>query len=283
MARILVIEDNPANLELMSYLLSVNGHDIVTATDGEEGLKLASSSPPVDLIICDVHLPVVDGYEVARRLKTDAELRSIPLVAVTALAMVGDKEKVLETGFDSYIPKPINPREFAAQVQSFLPDRKAGAPPFRPIPAVTITPAVQKTSAARAVRILVVDNTPANRELARATLEPHGYRITAVASVNEARARLEAEQFDLILSDLHMPGDSGLQLLEMVRDDPRWQGMPFVLTSSSVWGECDRERSRVLKVDSFVIRPVSPQKILDAVTSSLSKAKETERGNHPGC
>src|SRR5437660_1050475 len=98
-ARILVIEDNKANLDLMTYLLQAFGHTPLTAQDGEEGLEAVRREVP-DLIICDVQLPKMDGYEVARWLKSHPTLRTIPLVAVTALAMVGDRDKMLTAGFD---------------------------------------------------------------------------------------------------------------------------------------------------------------------------------------
>src|SRR5262245_9928300 len=101
-ARVLIIEDNAGNLELMTYLLSAFGHTIIGAEDGDAGLKAARQDPP-DLIICDVQLPGMDGYEVARWLKSDSQLRTIPLVAVTALAMVGDRDRVLAAGFDGYL------------------------------------------------------------------------------------------------------------------------------------------------------------------------------------
>lgn len=119
MARLLVIEDNPDNLELMTYLLRAFGHQVLTAGDGADGLRVARREA-LDLIVCDVHLPKMDGYEVARQLKADPALRRIPLLAVTALAMVGDRDKVLAAGFDGYLAKPIDPQEFAQQVASYL-------------------------------------------------------------------------------------------------------------------------------------------------------------------
>jgi two-component system cell cycle response regulator len=116
--KILIIEDNPANLELMTYLLRSFGHSVVSAREGAEGLELARREL-VDIIICDVHLPNVDGYEVAQRLKQHPVLCRIPLVAVTAMAMVGDRDKVLAAGFDGYIDKPINPQLFVSQVEAF--------------------------------------------------------------------------------------------------------------------------------------------------------------------
>ncbi|MBI5508651.1 MAG: response regulator [Deltaproteobacteria bacterium] len=117
--RILVIEDNPPSLELMKYLLKAFGYTVVSASDGVEGIELARREA-LDLIICDIHLPRLDGYEVAKRLKGHPALCQIPLVAVTALAMVGDRDKILAAGFDGYIDKPIDPEKFIKHVQSFV-------------------------------------------------------------------------------------------------------------------------------------------------------------------
>jgi CheY-like chemotaxis protein len=121
--RILVIEDNAANLELMTYLLSAFGQSTVVARDGEEGGAEALRSVP-DLVLCDLALPGVDGYEVVRRLKSEQTLAAVPIVAVTASAMVGDREKVIRAGFDGYISKPINPEGFVAEVVSYLSGKK---------------------------------------------------------------------------------------------------------------------------------------------------------------
>ncbi|NTV63059.1 MAG: response regulator [Oscillochloris sp.] len=119
MARILLIEDNAANLELMTYILDAFGHQVRFAHDGIEGLAAVAANPP-DVIICDVQLPRLDGFAVAHHLKSDASLRRIPLVAVTALAMVGDRDRILAAGFDGYIAKPIEPEHFVRQVELFL-------------------------------------------------------------------------------------------------------------------------------------------------------------------
>lgn len=282
MARILLIEDNAANLELMRYLLHASGHDIFTAEDGEAGLAQAATQPLADIIVCDVHLPRLDGYEVAHRLKADATLCRIPLVAVTALAMVGDKEKVLAAGFDGYIPKPINPREFARQVQAFLAGSAAGLPPIQSAVAAPAMPTLPKAGATRGARILVVDDSLANRDLARATLEPYGYRVTAVSRVAEARACIEQDAFDLILSDVHMPDDSGLHLLATIRGDPRWRQLPFLLISSTSWGTRERKRGLSLGADRFLIRPINPQKLVNEVAACLSAVKEVDCGKHTG-
>jgi two-component system cell cycle response regulator len=122
MARVLVIEDNAANLELMTYLLRAFGHTALTAREAYEGLEIAQRERP-DIIVCDIQLPDIEGYEVARQLKSNADLRNIPLIAVTALAMVGDRDRILATGFNGYISKPIVPETFVPQLEAFISSR----------------------------------------------------------------------------------------------------------------------------------------------------------------
>ena len=118
-ARILVIEDNPTNLELITYLLNAFGHTTIAARDGEEGVEAALRSNP-DLILCDIAMPKLDGYGVARRLRAESTLNGVPLIAVTASAMVGDRDRVVTSGFDGYISKPITPETFVAEVEAYL-------------------------------------------------------------------------------------------------------------------------------------------------------------------
>src|SRR5689334_20014364 len=99
--RVLVIEDNVANLELMMYLLEAFGHTTIGARDGREGIDTALRELP-DLILCDIQLPGADGYEVAASLRDNKRTSSIPRVAITAFAMAGDREKVLSAGFNGY-------------------------------------------------------------------------------------------------------------------------------------------------------------------------------------
>jgi CheY-like chemotaxis protein len=116
-------------MELMTYLVQAFGHTFTTAETGELGLEAARRDKP-DLIICDIQLPGIDGCEVARRLKADPALAAIPLVAVTSLAMVGDREKVLAAGFNGYLSKPIEPETFVKTIEDFLPpaQRNGGVP-----------------------------------------------------------------------------------------------------------------------------------------------------------
>ena len=120
MARILIIEDNEANLELAQYLLEHGGHKVLLATDGQMGVSVARRERP-ELIICDLQMPVLDGYGVLEQLKRDAAMVGTPIIAVTAFSMSGDEEKVRMAGFDGYFTKPIEPQTFVRQIEAFLP------------------------------------------------------------------------------------------------------------------------------------------------------------------
>lgn len=117
--RILVIEDNKQNLYLATFLLEKNGYEVLAAQDGQEGIDKACRERP-DLIVLDMELPIIDGYEVARRLKKMPECKAIPIVAVTSFAMVGDREKILAAGCQAYIEKPINPETFVQEIERYL-------------------------------------------------------------------------------------------------------------------------------------------------------------------
>ena len=125
MATILVVEDNPANLELVAFLLESAGHVVISAPDAEAGLTLARSEQPA-LILMDIQLPGMDGLVATGLLKADEATRGIPVIALTALAMKGDEERIRAAGCDGYIAKPLAYKEFLATVSSHLENRVRG-------------------------------------------------------------------------------------------------------------------------------------------------------------
>jgi two-component system cell cycle response regulator DivK len=120
--KILVVEDNQDNREMVVKVLKFNGYQVVEAVDGEEAIEKAKAEDP-DLILLDIFLPKMDGYEATRRLKGDTSLRNIPIIALTAHAMKGSMEEALAVGCDGYISKPIDVRELPKQIQHFLKPR----------------------------------------------------------------------------------------------------------------------------------------------------------------
>ena len=119
MARVLVIEDNPSNMTLATFLLNSAGHTVISATDAEAGVMLARTQQP-ELILMDIQLPGMDGLEAIRRLRADPEFRTLPIIALTALAMPGDRERCLAAGATDYVTKPISLKRLAAMIDENL-------------------------------------------------------------------------------------------------------------------------------------------------------------------
>ena len=117
--RILIVDDNPTNMKLVAYLVRANGYDVATASDAESALVAIKEHKP-RLILMDVQLPGIDGLELTRRLKADAETRDILIVAVTAYAMKGDQERALAAGCDDYVTKPIDTRALPGTIARLL-------------------------------------------------------------------------------------------------------------------------------------------------------------------
>lgn len=265
--RVLIIEDHHTNLELMCYLLTAFGYLPLTATDGASGVESVRREVP-DLVICDIHLPKMDGYQVAQHLKSDALCREIPIVAVTALAMVGDHDKILKAGFDGYITKPIDPETFVSQIETFL----RPAQRMKPMPIIKSgnTESVQD-NVPKTATLLVVDNTKVNLDLLVSTLEPSGYAVILAISVHDGFKSAKASPPDMIVSDMHMPNQDGLDFLKMVKADADLCNIPFVFLTSSVWGEDERTAAVAMGATRFLVRPIEPRALLAEIAACLKE------------
>lgn len=268
-ARILIIEDNEANLDLMVYLLTAFGYASVVARDGKAGYEAAIREEP-DLIICDLQLPGLDGYQIASLLKNNTLVGATPIIAVTAFAMVGDRDKVLAAGFDGYIPKPITPETFVAQVESFLrPDQCSGLARSASASEPNHSPPLFNRET-----ILVVDDSLINLDLARNILEPHGYEVKVARDVKEALTLARQAPPDLMLSDIHMLEGSGFDFIKTVKADPQLTDIPFVFITSTYIDSENRVKGMALGAARFLVRPIEPQVLLDEIQSCLRERKE---------
>ncbi|SEN99626.1 PAS domain S-box-containing protein/diguanylate cyclase (GGDEF) domain-containing protein [Duganella sp. CF517] len=252
-ARILIIEDNATNMELMVYLLRAFGYTPLSAVDGEAGVAAALRELP-DLIICDVHLPKLDGYGVVAALKGDATVRHIPTLAVTALAMVGDRERLLAAGFDGYIGKPIEPDTFVAQIESFL-DGEMSTPPKNDI-----------------ATILIVDDHVLNREFLMTLLGYGGHRLLEASNGAEGLKMVLAERPDLVISDILMPNMDGYEFVTRMHGNPETANVPVIFYTATY-----REREAMAVAQSCGVRwvlpkPSDPDVILRTVHEALGLA-----------
>lgn len=203
MARILIIEDNQPNRELMVYLLAAFGHQPLAAVDGEQGLALARAELP-DLILCDIQLPGLDGYGVLLALRALPATRAIPVLASSALAPGELGETTRLAGFDGCLSKTCEPEALLAALQAHLPPELRTAAPAAPATAPAGAPARTPAAppavgAGAAARLLLLDTAPFNGGLLATILGHFGYSLTVVD--NAASAAAAHGPFDLLLCD----------------------------------------------------------------------------------
>lgn len=271
MAKILIVEDNKESLDLMTYLLDHCGHSIITASDGEEAIEKAKQHRP-DLIICDIQLPKLNGYEIAKILKNDKLLKHVPLVSVTAYAMVGDRNKVRDSGFDAYISKPIDLVQFVVQIDSLLPAE------LRSNKSINLQPNPSTISAKKQDRIyckaLLVDDFSASRELYKILLESIGVEVTAVSNVNEALSYLQKQVPDFILSEFHLPDNGGLAFLKLVRNNVAWKSIAFIFMSTTHPDKNEMQEMKILNVTRFILSPIDTSAFFNIIKSIMSMIKD---------
>src|SRR5262249_30891572 len=242
MTRILLVEDNQLNREMFARRLERKGFQVVTAGNGQEAVNLARSER-LDLILMDRSLPIRDGGEATRRLKKDEGTRALPIIALTAHAMVGDREKALAAGCEEYETKPVDLPRLMAKIEKLAGPRSAAQnkqPPQAPSLLTRPTPSAAETArpaappSADAPLILVVDDNQLNRDLLSRRLEREGFRVALANDGREAVARVEQQHFDLVLLDVMMPQLNGIEVLQHIRRSFSMLELPvLILTAKS--------------------------------------------------
>ncbi len=245
---ILLVEDNPQNAYLATYLLERAGHRVVAVADGATALRQVAALAP-DLILLDVQLPDMDGFAVLSALRALPACAATPVVAVTALALAGDRERILQGGFTGYIEKPIDPQTFVAEVDRFLVARPA--------------------SGARTV--VVADDNAKNRYFMRAVLEGAGFEVLEAEDGVVALELARAHQPRALVTDLLMPTVDGFQLIRQCRADPRTAAVPIVVYTATYTTQEDAELVRDLGATRFLVKPAEPAALVRAVQEALAE------------
>src|SRR5213593_152254 len=229
MARILVVEDSPDIRVLIRMLLEGAGHEVTTAADGREGVEATRRERP-DLVIMDLSLPLLSGWEATRQIKSDPATASTIVLAVTAHAMHGDRERALAAGCDGFLAKPIDEETFAATIASSLGRRETGA---------AAPPAPFFESGEEKARILGVDDQPEVAALLQADLETDGHTVVSAAGTAQAISLFQQDgRFDLAIVDVMLGSESGYDLAgELIAISPDY--LPVLLVTAGV---IDRER-----------------------------------------
>jgi two-component system cell cycle response regulator len=261
MTKILIIEDNKDNLQLMVYLLTKNGYSVMTAMDGQKGIECAKKDLP-DLILCDIQMPILDGFQVLKALQKDEKLKTTPIIAVTAYAMVGDREKILAAGFNAYIPKPIDPDLFVKEIEQQLPKNLRSEEKIEVAP--TLQTPQKKQNIMRGMALVIDDNFE-NRELSKNLLESIGFQVKTASNTQKGFEILQTEKPALILSDFHMPDMTGLDFLKLIRKNSEWKTLPFVMVSSTIPTKQQIEEIEQLNSKGFIARPIDPAEFLKII------------------
>ena len=211
--KILIVEDNPANLKLVTHVLEAAGHEVLQAGTAEVALDIIKKTP-ADLVLTDIMLPGMDGLSLSRKLKLDAATANIPIVAMTANASC-DLPLARDAGCDSFIRKPIDTRGLAAQLIEVLHSSEATQ-------RFTSHRTPEKAAAEHStpVQILVVEDDPASLRLAGAVLMASGYLVSVATSATQAFASVRANPPDLIVLDLNLPGTDGLETARALKQNP---------------------------------------------------------------
>lgn len=248
---ILVIEDNDRNRKLVNDVLENAGFRVLVARTGAEGIVQAREHQP-DLILLDVGLPDDDGVIVLGKLRGDPDVPSVPVVAVTAYAMSGDRENLLRSGFDGYIAKPIDVRTFAMEVAGYL-----GTSPTT----TTTTNDVEPSD----VSILVVDDTPANVRLLEEMLVARNYGVLVATTGAEALDAVRRHRPDLVLLDVQLPDFDGFEVCRQLRADRTTATLPVVMVTASV----GQERVKALQcgADDFLSKPFDQAELFARIAS----------------
>lgn len=229
LSTILIVDDIPDNLRLLSTLLTQQGYEVSKARNGQMALQAAKSALP-DLILLDINMPDIDGYEVCKLLKADAKTKQIPVIFLSALDDSWDKTKAFHVGGAGYVTKPFKGEEVLVRVENQLAlARKRSLQP--PQNAPLILPDVEHDDANRG-NILIVDDAPNNLRLLSTILTQQGYEVGKALNGKIALKSVQVSPPDLILLDINMPEMDGYEVCEQLKLDEKTRKIPVIFISA---------------------------------------------------
>jgi two-component system cell cycle response regulator len=276
---VLVVDDNPINLDLLSGMLLDRGYRVRIATSGKRALAAAAASPP-ELVMLDITMPEMDGYEVCRRLKSGPATHHIPVVMVTALDQPADRVRGLEAGADDFLTKPVTDVALVSRVRS-LARLKMVTDELRMRAVTSKEIGIQSpereaiAETGRQGRILIVDDRQSSYERLVSTLQAE-HTVDVETEPNDALFHAAEGNYDVLIVSLGLRNFDGLRLCSQVRSLERTRGIP-ILAVSEADNNARLVRGLEIGVNDYLIRPVDKNEMLARVRTQIKKKRYTER------
>ena len=279
-ARILIVDDTPLNVKLLEAKLARDYYIVSSAENGVEALKKVATEKP-DLILLDVMMPEMDGFETCSRLKADPATAHIPVVIITALSDVADRVRGLAAGADDFLGKPINDLALMARIRSLLRAkvlmdewrlREATTLQLAPTPATPDAGLVNISDS----RILVVDDEETDAAFIREALQPLSAHVAEVKSVAEAETAVNQGAYDLVFSNLDLRAEDGLTICSRLRTNPATRHLPILLLANTE----DMERIAKgldLGASDYLLRPFDTHELFARTRTQLRHKRNYER------
>ncbi|MDP2277656.1 MAG: diguanylate cyclase [Nitrospirota bacterium] len=275
--RVLVVDDQPANVKIIAKRLSVLGYEVLTATNGMDGIRLARESAP-DVILLDIMMPEMDGYEVIKRLKQEPETSGIPIALLTALDSVKDKVRGLDAGADDFLTKPVNQIELVARIRSLTKlkrlqeeIRKAGDL-TSPLP----EDAGKGKTEDKKIIFIVEDDEKMLAQYKRILDNTGEYRTLIANNASDALDVLHKTIPDLILLDIMLPDMNGIELLGKIRKEHPSANIPIIIISTIADIET-KVKGIEAGADDYLIKPVDRLEMLARIRANLRKSEAQRR------
>ncbi|MBX3329627.1 MAG: response regulator [Nitrospira sp.] len=266
--RVLIVDDHAVNRRILEHQLDTHGILRESANDGMQALtkmkRFAEQGSPFDLAILDLHMPGMDGLELARRIKADSALSRVRLVLLTSLGRRGDVKIAQEIGILAYLTKPIRQSQLIECLTLVMATTERTAVQADNQPSLMITRhSLSEAQAQRTPRVLVVEDNPVNQKVAAKMLEKLGCRVDVAANGREAVEGLARIQYSLVFMDCQMPEMDGFEATRLIRQQERaWGHIPIIAMTANAMAE-DRTRCLAIGMDDFLSKPVQSQDLAE--------------------
>ncbi|WP_366656694.1 PleD family two-component system response regulator [Fodinicurvata sp. EGI_FJ10296] len=279
-ARVLVVDDVSANVKLLEAKLTREYFDVLTASDGYQALEKAEAEQP-DIILLDVMMPGMDGFEVCEKLKANPATQHLPVVMVTALSDTADKVRGLEVGADDFLTKPVNDTALFSRVRSLtrlkmmMDEWRARESTSNELGVIERGPCEIEEDGTRA-GILVIEDSAMDRDRIETTLAQQDHNLTLVETGVEGLQTLSADMFDLIIISLTLIDEDGLRLCSQIRSQERSRQIPILLLADD--GDLDRTAKGLeLGANDYLVKPIERSELLARVRTQIRRKRYQDR------